>query len=121
MRELRQLVERIGDRHVGPSAITIGDIPEDEWAEAEAAGSAGDADGEVTPGAPRAPAGATTFDAAVFQALNQGFGLREIGRVATEAAIRVALASEDGNLRRAAKRLGVTDRALQMRRAQRAE
>ena len=106
---------------LGPGAVTIGDIPEDEWAEAAAAGSAGDVAGEVTLGAPPVPAGATTFDAAVFQALSQGFGLREIGRVATEAAIRVALASEDGNLRRAAKRLGVTDRALQMRRAQRVE
>jgi hypothetical protein len=45
--------------------------------------------------------------------------LREIGRAATESAIRLAVANEDGNLQRAAKRLGVTDRALQMRRAQR--
>ena len=49
-----------------------------------------------------------------MQALDRGFGLREIGRVATEAAIRLALASENGNLQRAAKRLGVTDRALQL-------
>ena len=32
VRELRQLVERIGDRHVGPGRLTPGDVPEDEWA-----------------------------------------------------------------------------------------
>ena len=37
--------------------------------------------------------------------------------MAAETAIRVALEQEDGNLHRAACRLGVTDRALQMRRA----
>ena len=35
----------------------------------------------------------------------------------TRTAIRIALDSENGNLHRAATRLGVTDRALQMRRA----
>ena len=49
----------------------------------------------------------------------RGMGLKEIGNVATDAAVRVALEEEDGNLRRAAERLGVTDRALQMRRAAR--
>ena len=36
---------------------------------------------------------------------------------AKDLAIRLAVAREDGNLQRAAKRLGVTDRALQIRRA----
>ncbi len=62
-----------------------------------------------------------TFDDAIVQALQSGCNLREIARQATETAIRLALASENGNLQRAAKRLGVTDRALQMRRAQRAD
>ena len=42
VRDLRQLVERIGDRHVGPGPITVGDIPEDEMGAAAAAGSAGE-------------------------------------------------------------------------------
>ena len=137
VRELRQLVERIGDRHVGPGAITTGDVPEDEWAPLAASGAtspdrqdgrADAADGaDGSPGSTPGPQlfnprpSATTFDDAVLQAMQQGCGLREIGRVATEAAIRVALASEDGNLQRAARRLGVTDRALQMRRAQRSD
>jgi transcriptional regulator with GAF, ATPase, and Fis domain len=130
VRELRQLVERIGDRHVGPGPITTGDVPEDEWAvmQSPAALSSG-----VEPDATDATdiiAGVlalgprpsmATFDDAVLQAMQQGCGLREISRVATEAAIRVALASEDGNLQRAARRLGVTDRALQLRRAHRTD
>jgi hypothetical protein len=46
-----------------------------------------------------------------------GVGLREIGKVAQHIAVGVALAAERGNLRRAARLLGVTERALQMRRS----
>jgi hypothetical protein len=52
--------------------------------------------------------------------LQRGLGLKEIGVLATEAAIRMAVDDEGGNLQRAAHRLRVTDRALQLRRAQRA-
>jgi hypothetical protein len=44
-------------------------------------------------------------------------GLKDIGRIATDAAIRIAVVEEEGNLQRAARRLGVTDRALQLRKA----
>jgi hypothetical protein len=47
-----------------------------------------------------------------------GAGLKEIGRAAEECAIRCATAVEEGSLKRAALRLGVTDRTLQLRRAQ---
>ncbi|MET0527787.1 MAG: hypothetical protein ABW003_05475, partial [Microvirga sp.] len=47
-----------------------------------------------------------------------GAGLKEIGRAAEDCAIRCATGFENGSLRRAAQRLGVTDRALQLRRAQ---
>ena len=50
-------------------------------------------------------------------ALAQEVTLRAIGEAAKATAIRLALAEENGNVRRAARRLGVTDRALQMRRA----
>jgi hypothetical protein len=46
-----------------------------------------------------------------------GAGLKEIGRAAEDCAIRCATQAEDGSLQRAARRLGVTDRALQIRRA----
>jgi transcriptional regulator with GAF, ATPase, and Fis domain len=128
VRELRQLVERIGDRHVGPGPITTGDVPDEEWASGPIAipgemdaGAGGIGGGNGSSNGSGGNGGGDRFDDAVIAALDRGCGLREIGRAATEAAIRVAIASEDGNLQRAAKRLGVTDRALQLRRAQRPE
>jgi hypothetical protein len=58
-----------------------------------------------------------SFESAIRRAIGIGVGLKEIGRVAEETAIRVAVHAEGGNLQRAAKSLGVTDRALQLRRA----
>jgi phosphogluconate dehydratase len=51
-------------------------------------------------------------------AISVGLGLKEIGQIATDCAIQVAIEQERGNLHRAATRLDVTDRALQLRRAQ---
>lgn len=103
VRDLKQLVGRIAHRHVGPGPITPGDVPESE-----------------RPPEGRAALGvAERFEAAARFALAQGLGLKEIGGLATEAAVRLAIDEEGGNLRRASQRLGVTDRALQMRRAAR--
>jgi len=87
-------------RHVGAGPITAGDIPEDERPESESA--------VVWLDAP--------FEGAIRRAVAQGVSLREIGQAATETAIRLAVDIE-GNLQNAARRLHVTDRALQMRRA----
>jgi transcriptional regulator with GAF, ATPase, and Fis domain len=103
VRELRQLIGRISDRHVSPGPITVGDIPEDEWP-------------DCLPADERRP---SSFDGVVQVALESGIGLKQIGRAATDAAVRLAVAHEEGNLQRAAKLLGITDRALQLRRAQR--
>ena len=103
VRELRQLITRIAARHVGPGPITVGDLPDEER--------------------PRLAQPARewrddAFDAAIQRALQLGVGLKAIGRATTDTAVRLAVADE-GNLKRAARKLGVTDRALQMRRAQR--
>jgi hypothetical protein len=45
--------------------------------------------------------------------------LKEISQAAADTATRIAMQQENGNLRDAARKLGVTDRALQMRRAAR--
>lgn len=105
VRELRQLIGRICKRHVGTGPITVGDIPPDELPSSEGLGDWRDA----------------SFAQAIQRALSLGVGLKEIGRIASDTAIRLALAEEQGNLQRAARRLGVTDRALQLRRAQRDE
>jgi transcriptional regulator with GAF, ATPase, and Fis domain len=102
IRELRQLVQRMASRHAGPGPITAGDIP-----------------GEDRPpdgGPPRAWPD-ERLDRAIADAVTLGVPLREISAAASTAAIRIALQCEGGNLQRAAKRLGVTDRALQLRRA----
>ena len=103
VRELKRVVERLCQRHAGGGPITIGDVPEDE----------------------RPLAAATTratlqsrFDTAAREALGLGLGLKEIGQLATDCAIQMAIERERGNLHRAAARLAVTDRALQLRRAQ---
>ena len=99
VRDLRQLVTRIRYRHVGPGPITLGDLPEEEREPARDHGL----DDEL--------------DSAVRRALAQGATLKEIGSAAMETAVRIALADEGGSTRRAARRLGVTPRALQLRRA----
>lgn len=102
VRELRQLVTRIAHRHVGDGPITAGDLPEYERP------SAGD----------DLVLRNEKLEQAVRLALDLGASLRDISHAACEAAIRVAIADEEGSLQRAARRLQVTDRALQMRRAQ---
>jgi transcriptional regulator with GAF, ATPase, and Fis domain len=102
VRELKALVERMIRRHVGPGPITVGDIAEEErpayvvsgnhWRDRQ-------------------------FEQAIWRAVSLGVSLKEIGNAATETAIRVAVEGEGGNLQRAAQKLGVTDRALQLRRA----
>jgi transcriptional regulator with GAF, ATPase, and Fis domain len=102
VRELRQLVQRIAHRHVGPGPITVGDIPEEDRP----------ATGKMRRAWPD-----EQLDRSIADAVALGASLKEIHQAAAETAIRMAVRSERGNLQRAARRLGVTDRALQMRRA----
>jgi transcriptional regulator with PAS, ATPase and Fis domain len=101
VRELKQLTSRIAYRHVGTGPITLGDLPENERAAAW-----------VPPEWPD-----PEFLSSVRRAMERGVGLKEIVRTASEAAIRVAVSAEGGNLHQAALKLGVTDRALQLRKA----
>ena len=102
VRDLQRVVAQMGRRHAGPGPITVGDVPPDLRPRLGEPGQWQDDD----------------FDHAIGRAVAMGVGLRDISRAATAAAVRVAMLAETGNLKRAAKRLGVTDRALQMRRAQ---
>jgi transcriptional regulator with GAF, ATPase, and Fis domain len=104
VRDLRQLVARISSRHVGPGPITIGDLPDDENPACAPA---------------RENWRVPEFERSIAQALSLGVGLKEISQAAADAATRIAVQEENGNLREAARKLGVTDRALQMRRAAR--
>jgi transcriptional regulator with GAF, ATPase, and Fis domain len=103
VRELRQLATRIAYRHVGKGPISVGDIPEEERVPAAHLMSEGWCDED--------------FAQAIRHALLKGATLREIGSKAAETAVRLVLEDESNNLPRAARKLGVTDRALQLRRA----
>src|SRR6188768_3942792 len=98
VRDLRHLVARIASRHVGPGPITVGDVPVDEYP------AAGAGDGRWLN---------ADFEQAIRHAVDIGAGLKEISQAAAETAMRIAIDNEDGSLRLAAQRLGVTDRALQ--------
>jgi len=104
VRDLKQLITRIVQHHVGPGPITAGDIPEDERPRG---------DDEMKDWCDEG------LETAVRLAIASGVSLKEIERVAGELAERIVIEEEQGNLQRAAARLGVTDRALQMRRAAR--
>jgi len=103
VRELRRVVERLCLRHAGGGSITIGDVPDDDRPQ------------DTRPSRIRL---LTRFSAAAHEAIELGLGLKDIGQLATDCAIQTAIEQERGNLHRAALRLDVTDRALQLRRAQ---
>jgi transcriptional regulator with GAF, ATPase, and Fis domain len=104
VRDLKQLLTRIVRRHVGPGPITIGDIPDEEISRSES--ERFDWRGE-------------NLENTIRMAVAAGASLKEIERAAGEIAERIVLKDVDGSLQRAAVKLGITDRALQMRRATR--
>ncbi|MEW6377336.1 MAG: sigma 54-interacting transcriptional regulator [Thermodesulfobacteriota bacterium] len=104
VRELKQLVTRVMYRHVGYGPITVGDLPAEERP-----------DEELEP----QDWCDTAFETALRRAIHLGIGLKEIRRKVTETAIRIGVGDEEGNLQRAALKLKVTSRALQILRAAR--
>ncbi|MRV74711.1 AAA family ATPase [Duganella sp. FT92W] len=98
VRDLRQTVARIWHRHCGLGPLTIGDVPPDERLQAGAAWPD------------------QHFTDAVRHALDLGVSLPAISQAAADTAMKLALAAEQGNNQRAAALLGISDRALQMRR-----
>jgi transcriptional regulator with GAF, ATPase, and Fis domain len=101
VRDLKQVVQRLCARHVGAGPITVGNVPADDI--------------PTLPVARDWRSGA--FEQGVRKALATGATLRDIGRGAEDLAVDIVIGEEAGSLQRAALRLGVTDRALQIRRA----
>ena len=100
VRDLRNLVHRICHRHVGDGLVTVGDIPDEE---------------RPAPGHRVRSWRDESLDGCLRRGLDQGATLKDIVAAASERAIAIALDAEGGNLQRAARALGVTDRALQLR------
>jgi transcriptional regulator with GAF, ATPase, and Fis domain len=112
VRELRQLMRRASAAHgaeQGP--VSAGCLPR-AWLEQVALGESVGADMGADKDAASTVA---TAEDVVRQWLEEGLGLAAIEERAGEIAIRLARAMEGGQVGRAARRLGVTDRALQKR------
>jgi transcriptional regulator with GAF, ATPase, and Fis domain len=114
VRDLRRLIVAMRGLCAGNGVVTVGALPESER---PAAGLVEPERWEPLSAISGDPWHDAGFVAAIKAAIADGAGLKDIGRAASEAAIRIALDQEDGNLLRAARRLRVTDRALQMRKA----
>jgi transcriptional regulator with GAF, ATPase, and Fis domain len=99
VRDLKNLMTRIMAVHVGPGPITLGDIPMDEW---------------PSQPKPEATPAQLDLDAAVRSALQQGMKLSDLTGTLRDAAFRFAVEAEKGNLQRAAKLLGLSDRSIQL-------
>jgi transcriptional regulator with GAF, ATPase, and Fis domain len=104
LRDLKQLAYRVAAHHVGPGPVTPGDLPADDRPTRTL--------GEVA-----AVEQVPSLSDAVRAVIDSGMTLRELRERVAELAMTAALASSDGNVRAAAARLGVTDRALHLRRA----
>jgi len=104
VRDLRQIVSRLMYRYSGGGIISLGNVPPNERPEIERQDTTW-SDGD--------------FERVIRRAVLLGAGLKEIGRAAEDVAIQIATDEENGNLQLAARRLGVTDRTLQLRCANR--
>ena len=114
VRDLSQLAHRVHTRYVGPGPVSPGDVPPEDWpatAARPAVISLPDTGDDDRP--------EVAFEHAARAALASGLDYRQIRDLASDAAIDVAVADAGGNVTHAAGRLGVTGRALQLRRAAR--
>lgn len=98
--DLLTLIRGISARHAGPGVVTAGSIPQDERFEL----------GAVDHGWQR-----QDLEHAVRLAIDAGASLKTIGEAARDAAVRIALSYEEGDVARAAKRLRATTRTIASR------
>jgi DNA-binding NtrC family response regulator len=98
--DLLTLIRGISARHAGPGVVTVGSIPQDERFEL----------GTVNHSWQR-----HDLERAVRLALDDGASLKTIGEAARDAAVRLALSDEGGDVARAAKRLRATTRTIASR------
>jgi transcriptional regulator with GAF, ATPase, and Fis domain len=98
VRQLKHLIGRIMLRYTGAGPLTPGCLPDDE-----------------RPAASSRQDWHEQLDAAVRRAVACHTSLKEIGRLAEGCAVACALADTGGNVPQAARSLGISDRALQLR------
>lgn len=98
--DLLTLIRGISARHAGPGVVTVGSIPQDERFELGAVDHSWQGH---------------DLERAVRLALDAGASLKSIGEAARDAAVRIALSDEGGDVARAAKRLRATTRTIASR------
>lgn len=118
IRQLRQCLARICARHVGSGPITIGDLPPTEWPVQTSLTAAPESSVAVSASKEDTAPALDGWEACVRHALDSGMQLKDLGRRTQDIAIRIAVDEAGGNLQRAAHRLGVSDRTVQLWRAQ---
>ena len=99
IRELQQLVSRIANKHIGEGPFTVGDIPEADRPHFQE---------------PESVAGKVELEQAVKRMLYAGLGLKDLKEIVTNVAKEIAIGDENGNLQQAARKLGCSERILQM-------
>jgi transcriptional regulator with GAF, ATPase, and Fis domain len=99
VRDLRSLVLRIIHRYLGAGFVTVGDIPDQERPASEEPLDAWPDNG---------------FEKSIRRGLAAGARLEDITAAAADVAMRLAVAREGDDLRRAARSLGVPDRAVRL-------
>ena len=139
LRDLRQLAGRVATRHTGSGPITPGDLPPEDRPTGPASDLGRDPDPDLGPDLgpdpdadlrpdlgpdpdPDLAGGAGVPEQlahAVREQVRNGTTLKQLRERVADLAVSVALADCGGNVRAAATRLGVTDRALHLRMAQR--
>jgi DNA-binding NtrC family response regulator len=98
--DLLTLVRGISARHAGPGVVTVGSIPQDE---------------RFKLGMVDHSWQTQDLERAVRHAIDAGASLKTIGETARDAAVRIALSYEGGDVARAAKRLRATTRTIASR------
>jgi transcriptional regulator with GAF, ATPase, and Fis domain len=108
VRELQQLVQSCLRRHTGVGSLSLSCLPDDEIRRWQI-----EFDGSATSSGTWRQAQVDDF---VRLALRANVHLKDLGRLVEAAAVRVAIAESD-SITAAAQRLGITPRALHLRRA----
>lgn len=116
LRDLRQLALQVAARHAGPGRITLGDLPRSERLFTTTLSARPTAEDVATPASASGDV-EETIRHSISRLVADGHQLRAITRLVTDLAVDVALDESGGSTRAAARRLGVTERAIQLRRA----
>jgi len=98
--DLLTLIRGISARHAGPGVVTVGSIPRDE---------------RFMPGMVDDSWQRQDLERTVRHAIDAGASLKTIGETTRDAAVRIALSYEGGDVARAAKRLRATSRTIASR------